>query len=169
MNLRNLRNLWLVQYESGSLFDLFESSAKLATSRDAGAELFLPSGLPDCPTLTGAFGLAGIMRRYQKVRCGFTEPHDMLSPVGQCLRSRVGAGPVGAAQGRGGMPEISRFFGIVIRMFYDDHQPPHFHAEYAGSGALTVIESLEIYRGERRENWRMAKAGELPRAILPLE
>ena len=28
------------------------------------------------------------------------------------------------------MPEISRFFGIVIRMFYNDHQPPHFHAEY---------------------------------------
>ena len=28
------------------------------------------------------------------------------------------------------MPEISRFFGIVIKMFFDDHNPPHFHAEY---------------------------------------
>jgi hypothetical protein len=29
------------------------------------------------------------------------------------------------------MPEISRFFGIVIRMYFDDHNPPHFHAIYA--------------------------------------
>jgi hypothetical protein len=28
------------------------------------------------------------------------------------------------------MPEISRFFGIVIKMYFDDHNPPHFHAEY---------------------------------------
>jgi hypothetical protein len=31
------------------------------------------------------------------------------------------------------MPEISRFFGIVIRMFYADHEPPHFHASYSSS------------------------------------
>ena len=30
------------------------------------------------------------------------------------------------------MPEISRFYGIVVRLFYGDHGPPHFHAEYAG-------------------------------------
>ena len=30
------------------------------------------------------------------------------------------------------MPEICRFYGIVIQMFYDDHSPPHFHAEYSG-------------------------------------
>ncbi len=30
------------------------------------------------------------------------------------------------------MPEISRFFGIVIAMYYRDHQPPHFHARYGG-------------------------------------
>lgn len=34
------------------------------------------------------------------------------------------------------MPEISRFFGIVIRMFYNDHAPPHFHAEYGEHEAL---------------------------------
>ena len=28
------------------------------------------------------------------------------------------------------MPEIGRFFGIIIRMFFDDHNPPHIHAEY---------------------------------------
>jgi len=34
------------------------------------------------------------------------------------------------------MPEISRFFGIVIKMFFDDHNPPHFHAEEMGSSRL---------------------------------
>jgi hypothetical protein len=37
------------------------------------------------------------------------------------------------------MPEISRFFGIVIKMFYDDHNPPHFHAEYGEHAALIDI------------------------------
>jgi hypothetical protein len=34
------------------------------------------------------------------------------------------------------MPEICRFFGIIIRMFFDEHDPPHFHAEYQGSKAV---------------------------------
>jgi hypothetical protein len=34
------------------------------------------------------------------------------------------------------MPEISRFFGIIIRMFYDEHNPPHCHAEYQGNKAV---------------------------------
>ena len=34
------------------------------------------------------------------------------------------------------MPEISRFFGIIIRMFYDEHNPPHFHAGYARNKAV---------------------------------
>jgi hypothetical protein len=34
------------------------------------------------------------------------------------------------------MPEVSRFFGIIIRMFYDEHNPPHFHAEYSGNKAV---------------------------------
>ena len=40
------------------------------------------------------------------------------------------------------MPEISRFFGIVIRMFFNDHEPPHFHAVYGGHEALIEIETL---------------------------
>jgi hypothetical protein len=35
------------------------------------------------------------------------------------------------------MPEISRFFGIVIRMYYSEHNPPHLHAEYAGKKSAT--------------------------------
>jgi hypothetical protein len=34
------------------------------------------------------------------------------------------------------MPTISMFFGIVIKMFFDDHNPPHFHAEYQGDMAV---------------------------------
>ncbi|MBE3065770.1 MAG: DUF4160 domain-containing protein [Spirochaetes bacterium] len=46
------------------------------------------------------------------------------------------------------MPEISRFFGIVIEMFFLDHAPPHFHAEYAEHEALVTIETLEVLRGQ---------------------
>ena len=43
------------------------------------------------------------------------------------------------------MPEVSRFFGIVIRIFFNDHDPPHFHAVYVEYEALIEIESLAIY------------------------
>ena len=46
------------------------------------------------------------------------------------------------------MPEISRFFGIVIKMFFDDHSPPHFHAEYAESSAETEIRTLAVILGD---------------------
>ena len=46
------------------------------------------------------------------------------------------------------MPTISEFFGIVIRMYYDDHPPPHFHAHYGEFDALIVIETLEVLSGE---------------------
>ncbi|NIJ55376.1 DUF4160 domain-containing protein [Dyadobacter arcticus] len=45
------------------------------------------------------------------------------------------------------MPEISRFFGIVIRMFFDDHNPPHFHAEFQEYKALVAIQSAELIDG----------------------
>ena len=46
------------------------------------------------------------------------------------------------------MPEISRFFGIVIRMYWDDHNPPHFHAFYAGEQALIDISSPSLFAGK---------------------
>jgi len=46
------------------------------------------------------------------------------------------------------MPEISRFFGIVIVMIYGDHDPPHFHVRYSGYEAKIEIESGEIVKGE---------------------
>jgi hypothetical protein len=41
------------------------------------------------------------------------------------------------------MPEISRFFGIVVRMYYADHEPPHFHVRYSGQKALIAIRNAE--------------------------
>ena len=86
------------------------------------------------------------------------------------------------------MPEISRFFGIVIRMYHNDHPPPHFHAIYGAEEALIEIGNLLIYRGgltrralamvlqwaglHRRElmdNWALARAGHEPKPIEPLE
>lgn len=45
------------------------------------------------------------------------------------------------------MPELSRFYGIVIKMYFADHAPPHFHAAYADAEALISIETLEIFEG----------------------
>jgi hypothetical protein len=39
------------------------------------------------------------------------------------------------------MPEISRFFGMVVQMYYNDHEPPHFHVRYAGQKAIIAIET----------------------------
>jgi uncharacterized protein DUF4160 len=46
------------------------------------------------------------------------------------------------------MPEISRFYGIVIRMFYNDHFPPHLHAEYGGHEVLVDISTLAVIVGK---------------------
>ncbi len=46
------------------------------------------------------------------------------------------------------MPAISRFFGVIISMYYNDHLPAHFHAKYGKSSAQVSIETLEIIDGE---------------------
>ena len=84
------------------------------------------------------------------------------------------------------MPEISRFLGIVIGMFYND-QPPHFQAEYGEyqitveieSGVvhgdfpkralLHVLEWLDIHDNELLDNWRLIQARRQPNRIAPLE
>ncbi len=86
------------------------------------------------------------------------------------------------------MPEISRFFGIIIAMYYNDHEPPHFHAWYGGGSAMLEIETLAVmegrlpprvlelvvewaslHRGELLNNWRAARAQTAMRGIRPLE
>jgi hypothetical protein len=86
------------------------------------------------------------------------------------------------------MPRISEFFGIVIRMYYNDHWPPHFHAEYGEHEAVYQIETIEVlrgelprrahalvvewttlHRGELMENWDRAREGLPLRSIEPLD
>ena len=45
------------------------------------------------------------------------------------------------------MPEISEFYGIRVVMFWNDHTPPHFHAEYAGNKVLIDIEKGSVLKG----------------------
>ncbi len=45
------------------------------------------------------------------------------------------------------MPELCRFYGIVIRMYFNDHGPPHFHADYGGDQAVIGIETLAVLSG----------------------
>ena len=45
------------------------------------------------------------------------------------------------------MPEVSRFYGIVIQIYYGDHPPPHFHALYAGQVAKIAIGTLQVIDG----------------------
>lgn len=86
------------------------------------------------------------------------------------------------------MPEISRFYGIVIQVYYGDHLPAHFHALYAGRVAQIDIETLRVIDGclpkralglvfdwasahqaELREAFERAAALQVPGKIAPLE
>jgi hypothetical protein len=86
------------------------------------------------------------------------------------------------------MPEISRFYGIIIAMFFDDHNPPHFHARYGEEKVAIEIESLRILEGhlspralglviewaaqhriELLQNWELAKNNQAPKKIEPLK
>ncbi|MEO5826901.1 MAG: DUF4160 domain-containing protein [Gemmatimonadales bacterium] len=86
------------------------------------------------------------------------------------------------------MPEISRFLGIVIRMYFADHEPPHFHASYQGmecqfrfspvgvlAGSLPpralalVAEWTSLHQDELNENWDRLRAHQSPLPISPLE
>jgi Domain of unknown function (DUF4160) len=85
------------------------------------------------------------------------------------------------------MPTISRFFGITIAMYFDDHGPPHFHARHADGVAKIRIDSIEViastlsrrqlgftlawaelHQLELLRNWRLAQVGETLREIGPL-
>lgn len=46
------------------------------------------------------------------------------------------------------MPEVCRFFGIIIRMYFDEHVPPHFHAIYGEYEAQVGIDPIEVLAGK---------------------
>jgi hypothetical protein len=85
------------------------------------------------------------------------------------------------------MPIISKFLGIVIAMYWDDHLPPHFHAKY-GEYQITVdiltgvvegrfpnralrhvLEWHEMHKSELLEDWELCRRKENPKDIEPLE
>ena len=45
------------------------------------------------------------------------------------------------------MPELCRFFGLVILMYYNDHPPPHFHVRYGSQRAIVDIRTLAVLEG----------------------
>ncbi|MDR3557302.1 MAG: DUF4160 domain-containing protein [Syntrophobacteraceae bacterium] len=86
------------------------------------------------------------------------------------------------------MPSVCQFFGIVIYMYYNDHNPPHFHAEYTGGEVLINIQTLRVisgsisrrahamviewadqHRTELMANWERARRAEALVQIEPLE
>ncbi len=86
------------------------------------------------------------------------------------------------------MPELSRFFGIVIAMYFRDHAPPHFHARYGEHEAKFAVDSGDIIEGslprraralvqewhrlhvaELKAAWQAVQSRELPTKIEPLE
>lgn len=86
------------------------------------------------------------------------------------------------------MPEISRFFGIVITIYYKEHGLPHFHAKYSGQTGVFSIGELKLiegalpkrvialvlewafeHRDELMQNWELAMAQKPLRSIRPLE
>lgn len=85
------------------------------------------------------------------------------------------------------MPTISAFYGILIRMYFDDHAPPHFHAVYGEFEAVIDIRALSIIRGslprralqlaldwaelhqaELAADWELCAAKQAPKLIEPL-
>ena len=84
------------------------------------------------------------------------------------------------------MPEICRFYGIIIQMFYNDHNPPHFHAVYGEFKVVInindeivegfmpkralklVFEWMDLKKTELIENWNLAQKGENLKKIEPL-
>ena len=85
------------------------------------------------------------------------------------------------------MPEVSKFFGIFIYMYIDDHNPPHFHVWYEGDEAIIdindgrvtgtlsrralrlVYEWLDLHKDELLENWRRLSNSEAAKSIEPLK
>ena len=86
------------------------------------------------------------------------------------------------------MPELSRFYGIVVQMYFGDHHPPHFHVIYGSSRAVVDIETLALIHGylpprarglviewatihqdELRASFQRASVFEAPGQIAPLE
>jgi len=109
-----------------------------------------------------------------------------LRPRSRPVR-RGGGTPIASQAGRG-VPEISRFYGIVVSMYFKDHAPPHFHACYGSAEVVIEISSLAVTEGrlpmhalallkkwakkhqaDLLDDWNLARAGKPLKRIPPLE
>jgi Domain of unknown function (DUF4160) len=69
------------------------------------------------------------------------------------------------------MPEVARFYGISIKIFFGDHPPPHFHAVYGEYNALVGIESLKVIEGDlpnRAEKLVLEWAGKYQNELMEM-
>jgi hypothetical protein len=86
------------------------------------------------------------------------------------------------------LPVISQFFGIIIRMYYDEHNPPHIHVEFQGNKAIfdlagnvirgnlysktatrLIREWIDLHTTELVMDWELSKSGEPIKPIQPLD
>jgi hypothetical protein len=85
------------------------------------------------------------------------------------------------------MPEISRFYGIIIKIYFSEHNPPHFHAEYGEYKVVVdlendvikgfmpnralklLIEWTDLHKDELIENWQQCRNEKSPKKIEPLK
>jgi hypothetical protein len=86
------------------------------------------------------------------------------------------------------MPTISSFYGLLIRMYFNEHAPPHFHVQYADFVATVNIHSLsiadgnlprraqelvldwaELHQYELLEDWQLCQQKQQPKPIAPLK
>ena len=112
--------------------------------------------------------------------------HDRVRAVKGSAPRTIGDAPRADATYMAGLPEISRFYGIIIRMLANDHAPPHVHAYY-GEYEVTVtirdgvvtgtfparalrltLEWRELHETELMANWEQLAAGMAARPIVPL-
>lgn len=112
---------------------------------------------------------------------------ERLGASYECVPHSIDDAPVDTHAQISDVPEICRFYGIVIRMLVNDHSPAHFHAVYGEheasvtiqDGVMTghlpprarrmVLEWRSQHERELMTNWDLLRSGQLPRAIEPLE
>jgi hypothetical protein len=148
----------------GEVFEPLREEVEFARARIEGGTVVWPSGADWAPE----------------------DLYDRLLATPGSTRRPIDGGTGEAAANDSAMPEISRFYGIVIRMMGNDHAPPHFHATYGEYGATVtirdgvvsgrfpgralrlVLEWRDLHDAQLLENWNRLRVGQAPHPIEPL-
>jgi len=117
-------------------------------------------------------------------RAQYAESAMRLTTVRAFTPSLIGIALASSVARADNMPEIARFNGIVITMYFEEHGRPHFHArlgefrisveidesfvrgQFPGPALRQVLDWVELHRAELTENWQRARLGE---PVLPIE